>query len=197
MQQFKKLNLQVPYEYSARRTKLIGKHVLGKHGKIDGVDDYSAVRRYIPRSTVEVFKDCLPDAVLPYISGVTMTEITLLAPHVHTKELCVINFYQKTYGEVTTFYRGEVQVDDDWTQDNGNGYFLCRPDLLTPAGSFVADEGSVYLLNTRAPHSVAEPDDVRLGTERYKPIKKEKRILVQAFLDLPFEEVANYFEESA
>jgi hypothetical protein len=193
MSNFKKLDVKVPYEHNQRRTRLIGKHVLGKHGKIDGVDDYSAVRRYIPRSSVEAFKSCLPADILPYISGVTMTEITLLAPHVHTKEMCVINFYQQTHGEVTTFYDGKVEVDDNWTQDNGNGYFLCKPELLSPAGSFVAEDGSVYLLNTRAPHAVEEPNDERVGNDRYKPIKKDKRMVVQAFLDLPFERVASYF----
>lgn len=193
MQQFKKLNVQVPYEYDSRRTRVIGKHVIGKHGKIEGVDDYSAVRRYIPRNIVDTFKSCLPKAITPYISGVTMTEITLLAPHVHTREMCVINFYQKTNGEVTTFYDGTIVADDDWTQDNGNGYYLCRQDLLTPSGCFVAEEGSVYLLNTRAPHSVEEANDTRVGNDKYKPRKTDKRIIVQAFFDLTFDEVVNYF----
>lgn len=196
MNYFKKLNISVPAEYSPRRTRLIGKHCVGKHGKIDGVDDYSVVRRYIPRDVVARFKEQLPDSILPYISGVTMTEITLLAPHVHTREMSVINFYQKTYGEVTKFFDGEVVPDDSWVQDSGQGYYLCKPSLLKEHSNFVAEEGSVYLLNTRAPHSLEEPNDTREGLDRYISTRSEKRMVVQAFLDLPFEEVEKHFEEA-
>jgi len=192
---FKKLDLQVPYEHNPRRTRLIGKHWVGKHGKIEGVDDYAVVRRYIPRDVVAEFKARLPDSIVPFISGVTMTEITLLAPHVHTREMCVINFYQKTYGEVTKFYTGEAVPDDSWAQDSGHGYYLCRTDLLAEHSNFVAEEGSVYLLNTRAPHALEELNDTREGIERYKPLKSEKRMVVQAFFDLPFDEVASHFSE--
>jgi hypothetical protein len=149
------------------------------------------------RSRVEAFKNCLPKALLPYVSGVTTTEITLLPPHVHTKELCIINFYQKTFGEVTTFYDGEVKAYETETQGACNGYFLCRTELLKPADSFIANEGSVYLLNARAPHCVSEQNDSQTNDDKYKPIRKEKRVIVQAFFDLPFDEVASHFSESA
>ena len=193
MKYAKQLPITVEYTYDPRKTKVIEKHVLGKHGKIEGVDDYSTVRRYIPKNIVSIFKAALPQKIIPCISGVTMTEITLLAPHVHTREMCVINFYQKTAGEVTAFYEGGIEVDDSWTLDNGNGYYLVKPSSITKTEEFIATDNSVWLLNTRQPHSVEEPNDARSGNEKYKPIREEKRILIQAFFDLPFDEVANYF----
>lgn len=193
MQQFKKLNVQMPGKYSAQHAEFAKNRILGKHEKLNGVDDYRSIRRYIPRSEGEAVRACLPEELLPYVAGVAMTEITLLPPHVHTKEMCVINFYQKTYGEITTFYAGEVQVCVQDAESVCNGYFLCQPELLTPVGSFIADEGSVYLLNARAPHCVNVPNAARTEKAHYTPVRKEKRIIVQAFLDLPFEEVVTYF----
>jgi hypothetical protein len=195
MKYAKQLNIDPGYLYNQRKTRVVGKHVLGKHGKIEGVDDYSTIRRYIPRVQAELFKEVLPPTIVPFISGVTMTEITLLAPHVHTKEMCVINFYQRTHGDITSFYEGEIEPDDSWTQDNGNGYFLANPRKLTECEKFVAQDGDVWLLNTRQPHSLDKADDARIGNDKYKPARGEKRVLVQAFFDLPFEEVAGFFND--
>jgi hypothetical protein len=191
----KKLALSLDPDIDLNQSRVLEKHVLGKHGKIEGVDDYSLIRRYITRRVVSKFKEAIPSTLHPYISGVTLTEITLLAPHVHTREQCVINFYQTAHDDVTVFYEGEIQQDDSWTLDNGHGYFLINPNLVHSVESFVAKAGDVWLLNTRQPHSVEGAGDTRNGNNRYNPIRDEKRLLVQAFCDLPFEEAVGFFND--
>lgn len=166
--------------------------VLAQHGKgLTG--SIGVTRRYVPARQVMGIKQSLPESIREGMLGVNMSEITLLAPHVHTVERCVINFYQQTAGEVTKFYEGDVEPDADWVTDNGNGYFNICVDKITEVESFTANQGDVWLLDVRQPHAVEVVGDDRPGMDRYVPNSDIPRRLVQVYMGLPYAEVASAF----
>lgn len=176
---------------------LIGKAsvVLGRHGIWDGYDKHAVVRKYLPRKQVELVRKALPEQLKPHLLGVNFSEIRLLAPHIHLEEQCVINFYQATAGEITSFWEGEIERDDRWSTDNGHGYCNVNPEKISKVESFTAQPGDVWLLNTRQPHSVTLEGDDRSDGWQYVPQNDGVRLIVQAYMDMPFEQVAACFEE--
>jgi hypothetical protein len=102
---------------------------------------------------------------------------------VHTKDSCVINFYDQVNGETTEFWEGDVKPIDV-ANDNGNLYMTVDTANLTLAEQFTAKPGDVWLLNTRQPHSI-------------NPINNaDTRIMLQIFLGIPFDEVLKHVHTS-
>jgi len=121
--------------------------VIGRHGFSAGeYQEEHLLRRYMPRRQIQAIQSLLPTGVHDKIQGMNLAEIRLLAPHVHLNDQCVINFYQRTNNEVTSFWEGPQVRYDDWSRDNGNGYLNVEPNQLTFAESFQADVGDVWLL---------------------------------------------------
>jgi hypothetical protein len=190
MKYAKKIDLKLDVQIRS----LLHHPVLSTHGF--GVGEYKGgrlVRRYIPKKYSETFKQSLPAEIQKNFLGLNLTEIRLLAPHVHLEDKCVINFYQETNGEVTNFWEGELERDDDWVLDNGAGFLNVNPKKLMIAEMFVAQPGDCWLLNTLQPHSVSMLNDDRPGMLIYEPKDTTPRLLIQGYFDAPFEEVAAHF----
>lgn len=179
-----KLNLPVELPYLGRSFP-----ILGKHGIWPGAAKYHVVRRYLPRKQIELVRDALPEILKPYLKGVNCAEITLLGPHIHMDESCVINFYHRVGGEITAFWEGDVEKDDRWSTDNGNGYAYVNPDKIKLVESFKAKEGDVWVLDTRQPHSVSIEGDTRSNGHQYVPENDNVRIVMQAYMNLPYSNV--------
>lgn len=197
-----KYTKRIPIEFDAdvgktlARHPIVAKHALGKYGV--GIGEYKGerfIRRYMPKRYVKQLKSILPEKAQKFLLGMNLTEIRLLAPHIHLQEECVINFYLHTNGEVTSFWDGVIERDDEWTQDNGNGYMNVNTKKLTLAESFIAQPGECWLLNTRQPHSVSLLNDDRTGMFIYEPKDTdEARWVVQGYFNAPFEYIAECFE---
>lgn len=182
-----KLNLQVEMPFLGKAKVVLGQHVIKKHGfGVRGFDKPRAVRRYLPRKQTELVRAQLPDAIKNDLIAVNLTEIRLLAPHIHLDECSVINFYLETNGEKTSFYEGEVIPEDGDVSDNGNGYYNLRRDVLDEVEHFVAEPFDVWLLDTRQPHSVSYVTDTRNKDLIFEPVNEEKRLLMQAFMRVPY-----------
>lgn len=169
--------------------------VVGRHGTWDGTDKYHVVRKYLPKKQVELVRDALPEILKPHLMGVNYSEILLLAPHIHTEEKTVINFYQHVNGEITSFWEGDIEQDDRWAADNGKGYINVNPDKIKVVESFTAKDGDAWILNTRQPHSVSMDSESLSSGWQYAEQNNNARIIVQAYIDLPYEEAVKCFEE--
>jgi len=191
MKYAKKIDINVDLRYLNKATV-----VLGRHGK--GLNDFpeGVIRRYLPRKQIAMIVDTLPPGLREHVMGVNYTEVRLLSAHIHTTEKAVINFYQKTNGEVTKFFEGPIEADDRWSTDNGNGYLNVQMECLKEVESLVAQEGDVWVLDARQPHSVEIIDDKREGMHRFEPNGDLSRMIVQVYMNLPFNEVAKILEES-
>ena len=104
----------------------------------------------------------------PYLYKSALTQISLLTPHIHTNEKTIINFYDKTSDEVTSFWDGEYIIDDRLTMDNGNTYYNVDAKNLDVKFRFTAQEKDVWILNTAKAHSV-------LPNESFEQNMKEDR----------------------
>ena len=94
----------------------------------------------------------------PYLYKSALTKIMLLTPHVHTNEKTIINFYDRTDNEVTSFWDGEYIRDDRLTLDNGDTYYYVDAKKLKVGFRYTAQTGDVWILNTTKAHSVL-PDE--------------------------------------
>jgi len=190
MKYAKKIKLSAEFPYLNKSSV-----VIGRHGIWEGTDKHHVVRKYLPRKQIELVRDVLPESVKPHLMGVNYSEILLLGPHIHIEEGCVINFYQRVNGEMTSFWDGDIERDDRWSTDNGKGYINVNPDKIKMVESFTAKDGDVWVLNTRHPHSVSIDGDTRSGGYQYVPENDNVRIVVQAYIDLPYEDAVRCFEE--
>lgn len=163
--------------------------VLGRHGSGGPYPIERVIRRYLPRKQIAMIADVLPESLKDKLMGVNYSEIRILGPHVHLKEKAVINFYQSTGDEVTTFWDGEIVRDDRWSLDNGNGYNHVNHELLHEVESFVAKAGDVRLLNSAQPHSVTYLNDDRTDGYQFLPRNDDARLIIQAYFDIPYSEV--------
>jgi hypothetical protein len=194
MKYAKKISLAPDLSLTRRASVVLGMHALGRHGTWDGYDKHAVVRRYLPKRQIEAVRQALPEKVRPFLIGLNLSEIRVLAPHIHLEEQCVINFYQQTFGEKTAFWEGEIERDDRWTTDNGNGYMNVNPEKIRAVESFIAQPGDVWILNTRQPHSVSIEGDTRSNNTQYVPENDNVRLIVQAYIDLPFDQTAECFD---
>lgn len=152
--------------YSIKKTRTLGLHVLE--------DGYGVVRQYVPKHIYAAIIANFSSDIAATCAGINYSTIRPLKPHVHTDESCVINIYEKASNAKTVFYEGKIGILDGVAQDNGNKYYLVDPNLLTEIEDFTAQDGDVWLLNTKQPHAVIGEDS--------------SRKLIQIFLNTPFEE---------
>lgn len=192
MNNAKKLRLPI----SAQAFDKAGK-VIDRHAFTADAPQGRLVRKYAPKKQIEMFKQILPETLKPHLLTINYSEIHLLKAHVHIPDEAVINFYQQTGGEVTTFWDGLIERDDDFTLDNGNNYFTLRHNNLTPSEAFVAKDGEIWLLNTKKPHSVSTPYETRPRARHFvmQP-ESQPRYVVQAFFDIPFLEISKILEDA-
>ena len=180
------MNFDLEIGKSLVRHPVVAKHAMSKHGV--GVGDYRGerfIRRYMPKKYSDAIMNMLPEKIRPFLLGTNLTEIRLLAPHIHLDEKCVMNFYLYTSGEVTSFWEGEIEQYDDLSTDNGNGYLNVNPKKLTFAESFIANSGECWILNTCQPHSVSLFEDTREDDLKYEPINDEARWIIQSYFNFP------------
>ncbi len=168
--------------------------IIGEHGVRKNFAGYGVVRRHISQKKVARFKTCLPASIQPAVAGACFSEIQLLAPHLHYKEGCVINFYKHTGGEATTFWDGEIEIDSTDILDNGNDYYNVNIKKIQPVESFVASVGDVWVLDSKQTHSVSKfkegaPHNMQFFEEGFSP-----RFIVQVYMTLPFNEIAKAFD---
>lgn len=162
-----------------RKTRLIGAHVLKKNDSSVGVQ-----RNYLSEKDTNRIKNVLPVSILEACIGITKSLISDLPPHVHTQELCVINFYKRTQKQQTVFYDGVIKKDDTLFSDAGNSYIPLDKNLLSVVEGFVAEDNDVWVLDTRQPHAVI----CNSGDE--------KREVIQVFLDIPYLTAIEYLNKN-
>lgn len=162
-----------------RKTRLIGAHVLKKSDSSVGVK-----RNYLSEKDANRIKSILPVSILEACIGITKSLISDLPPHVHTQELCVINFYKRTQKQQTVFYDGVIKKDDTLFSDAGNSYIPLDKNLLSVVEGFVAEDNDVWVLDTRQPHAVI----CNSGDE--------KREVIQVFLDIPYLTAIEYLNKN-
>jgi hypothetical protein len=133
--------------------------LLGQHVFTAGDVKPRVSRHRLSRVETAAVMAVLPPSLRKHCLGVSKNKIVALGPHVHTEEFCTINFYYHTSGETTVFYDGSYEQDDSAATDNGNGYYMVKPELLTPALSYTAKSGDVWVLNTRKAHAVFGGDN--------------------------------------
>lgn len=178
------------------RHPVVAKHAMSMHGVgVGGFRGGRFIRRYMPKKYADMIKNLLPEKVQPFLMGTNLTEIRLLAPHIHLEEKCVINFYLHTNGEVTSFWEGKIERYDDLSTDNGNGYLNVNPTNLTLIETFVAKPGECWILDTCQPHSVSYQNDVREDDLKYEPTNPDDaRWVIQSYFSAPFQQIADSFE---
>tara|TARA_R110001606_G_scaffold396645_1_gene571188 strand:+ start:1718 stop:2308 length:591 start_codon:yes stop_codon:yes gene_type:complete len=155
----KKLNVAYPELLDEKRDPI------ESYGKLRISKSPSIVRWRL--NEVDQFIDIFPK-LKPYLYKSALTQISLLTPHIHTNEKTIINFYDKTGDEVTSFWDGEYIIDDRLTMDNGNTYYNVDAKNLDVKFRFTAQEKDVWILNTAKAHSV-------LPNESFEQNMKEDR----------------------
>jgi hypothetical protein len=186
MKHAKKLKLDIDLSNLNRAGK-----VIGRHGFTSDFPKERLVRKFMPAKQVELFKQTLPESVRAALMNVNYSEIRLLRAHVHVDDEAVINLYQQTNGEKTTFWEGEIEVDDGITFDNGNDYFNVNHDKITPIECFVAEPGDIWLLNVKQPHSVSMQYDERPQEQHFTPVDGVIRYAIQAYFNKPYSFIAD------
>ena len=190
MKHAKKIQLAVEFPYLGNVN-----HIVAKHGMADGAKKHAVIRRYLPRKQIELVRNALPEIARCNLMGVNYSEISLLGPHIHLDDGCTINFYQRVNGETTSFWDGKIERDDRWSTDNGDGYIVVNPEKMKVVETFIAQDGDVWILDTKRPHSVTIEDDARTGKWKYLPENDNVRIVVQAFINMPYGELVKCFDE--
>ena len=107
----------------------------------------------------------LPKAILslekPIIHWQLFDGGSLVPPHIDKGRLCAINIYTQVNNEKTIVYK---KLRDGARLETENGIMTNEsfiPDWIEEAGSFIANQWDVYLLNVNAPHSVINMTDKR------------------------------------
>ncbi len=163
-----RLKLPIPHDINlSRKTKTIGIH----HG---------VIRNYISRKYLNNVLKLLPKEIQDCCMSISKSTVRPVPVHVHKVESCVINFYFNTNREETSFYEGTYNTtyEDDY-------FKLLDPKELKKVDSFIANNGDVYLLNSRKPHDVVNTKTV-----------DDARLLIQVFLNKDFLEVKKILEKN-
>ena len=153
---FYKLNRKAPELPEEER------NLISEHGRLLKSKFYNLKRFKFNKGELDKYLNLVPELKSYYLDA-AVTDIRLLLPHIHTGDPhTIINFYSETAGEKTTFWAGDIQKDDRYVQDDGNGYWNVNHNLVKPVSSYIAQKGDVWLLNPLTPHSVL-PD---IGPEK-------------------------------
>jgi hypothetical protein len=165
--------------------------VLARHALTTDFPDGRLVRKYMPNKYVEQIKQALPESVQAALITISYSEIHLLRAHVHTLDEAVINLYQQANGEKTTFWDGEIKIDDNESFDNGNNYFTISHENLAPSESFIAQSGEAWLLNVKHPHSVSRDYESFPSDQHFMPDEGVTRYAIQAYFNKPYVFIAD------
>lgn len=165
-----KLNISALDIDLSRKTRSIEKHV-----KLKDRNNYGVIRDYLSVENTEKILNLLPEKIKESCIGITKSSISSLPPHIHTVEKCVINFYHKVSGEETVFYDGVYEVLTEDVEDSGKGYYIIDENKIKKVISYIAQDGEVYMLNTRKAHSVIDTNNI-----------DNTRLILQVFLDMDF-----------
>jgi len=188
MKHARKISLSIDISEIYDNTLTNDNNYLDSFGDGRGVfTDKRVITKFITKRNLVKIRKCLPESLKLHFINAYVSEISLLAPHIHIEDKSVINFYLNTNGETTYFWNGEIVADDSLSADNGKGYWVLDPSKLTVSESFIAKSGDVWLLDTSKPHSVTFEDF------NYDPSTNDRRLVVQVFFDATFEEVSSYF----
>lgn len=172
--------------------------IVQKHGQQINSNKFLLARQKLTDQELNQYIDVIPE-LKPFLIDGVVTDTKILLPHIHDGEVhTIVNFYLKAENERTSFWEGEVKVDDRFVQDNGNGYWNVNFDYLKPIKSYVAETGDCYLLNPFEPHSVL-PDsgdeleviEKMISRSCMKLLRhkaKARRKIVQMYISLPIEE---------
>jgi len=174
------------------------RELISEHGRLRKSTKYNLKRYTLSENERERYMRTV-SALRPYYMDSAVTDITMLLPHFHSeKPHTIVNFYLDTNGEKTTFWDGDIQVDDRYIKDEGNGYFNVKPELINPIDSYVAEPYDVYLLDPLRTHSVLPNIDEEknvierivnsVDREIMRYAMKHKRKLIQMFFEIPIEE---------
>jgi hypothetical protein len=123
-------------------------------------EDKKHILMHIPQSLLEIE---VPEVWVLNIKPADTQETTMLAPHVDKVRKCCINIYVDPHGEKTTYYE----------------YMNGR---IKEIGSFVAEHGECWALDSDRPHSV-------LLTPPYI-----RRAISISFINTPYEEVIKHLQ---
>lgn len=123
-------------------------------------DDKQQILNYLPKELLEIE---VPEVWVLNIKPADTQDPTMLAPHVDKVRKCCINVYVDTHGEKTTYYE----------YMNGK---------IKEIGSFVAEHGECWALDSDRPHSVLlAPPHIR-------------RAISISFINTPYEEVIKHLQ---
>jgi hypothetical protein len=123
-------------------------------------EDKKHILKHIPKSLLEIE---VPEVWVLNIKPADTQETTMLAPHVDKVRKCCINIYVDPHGERTTYY------------EYANG-------KISEIGSFVAQHGECWALDSDRPHSVLlAPPHTR-------------RAISISFIHTPFHRVMEHLE---
>lgn len=170
------------------------RRVVGRHGVRKNFPGFGVTRHHVSLKELNRLKQLLPASLRGFVATAALSEIQLLAPHIHYEEGCVINFYQETGGETTTFWEGEIAPDSTDILDNGNSYYNVDVSKIYPVESFVAQPGDIWALDSLQAHSVSKPDLTAPTGMKFFESGFSPRRIVQVYMTCPFYKVAHAFD---
>ena len=176
-----KLKASVKLPNLPRHSKIIASYGEGKNQ-----DFTRLVLKYLPRKQKEIIEEFLPKELHKHLIGIVYSSIQLLSPHLHTLELSVINLYQRTSGETTIFYEGEIEITDNISSDHGHDFINVNRDKIIPIEHFVAQDGDIWVLDTTQPHSVSIDNT---GDEKLYELVSNGRDVIQIYLNASYKDV--------
>jgi len=181
MKYAKKLKTSIKLLNLPRHSKIIASYGEGKDQ-----DFPRLVLKYLPKKQKEIIEEFLPKELHNRVLGIVYSSIQLLSPHFHTLEASVINFYQRTNGENTIFYEGDIEIVDDISSDHGHDFKNINIDKIYPVEFFTAQAGDIWVLDTTQPHSVSLDNT---GSKDFYELVSEGRDIIQIYLTAPYKDV--------
>lgn len=179
------LNLQ--FNLPDSKTRVISSHGVNKNSQPP-----LFIKKYVNKKNIEYIKSKLPDDILNKVIAITISDIIHLGIHSHKLDSSVINFYLKTNGELTVFYKqkNEFEVStiinkdkSEWL-DNNETYHEIIEDRVEEEESFIAKDNECWLLNTKTPHAVKSNNT-----------NNSNRSLLQIYLKTSYQESLSILNE--
>jgi len=117
----------------------------------------------------QALKQYFPAILLDMLEHTLMTINREVPPHVDNAISWVINVYLQTNNCITQFYASSDDAKGFQIRNQTNGRIFNAEDL-TPADSFIANVGDIYILDVTKPHAVLplEPGPVQRSALCYQ-----------------------------
>lgn len=187
MKNAKKLSLQLP-TIDIDNLDLIldsgeSRHVL--------FENRAGVTRFkLPVEATEKILDSLPVKFRPFVFCINFSHIRSAVPHFHTYDDSVINYYLETEDYETIFYEklDNFEKSEETVEFPEEGLIqVVDINSVRPVEKFVAKSGDIYVLNSKAVHSVSQIENNQTGYDKYRPVREEKRLAIQIWTKCPFD----------